>query len=143
MRIEKMAFDIEQVYELINKIKIEITDGLNIHFKYIDEKLDTIIKSADDSENEIIKTKDRVRELEFRMEKIEDAQKQSDCKIIKLQEFFENLKQEIQADMIAIKKLVTPKKLSWPKIISIILSILASPAILLLVQAVMKAQGWL
>jgi chromosome segregation ATPase len=139
--------DMKEFYDAINDIKKEIKENisekLEIHFKFIGERLNTIITSSDSNEDRISKAEIRIRELEFKMETIETAQKQSDSKIAKLQEFFENLKKEIQADMKAIKNLVTPKKLSWPKIISIILSILASPAVLLLVQAMMKAKGWL
>jgi hypothetical protein len=139
--------EIEQVYEIVDKIKIEIkeniNEGLNTHFKYIDEKLDAIIDCADKNEDAINKMKQenftttiKIRELEFRMEKIETAQKQSDSKITTLKEFFEK-------KMVELKDLVTPRKMSWPKIISIVLSILASPAVLLLVQSILKAKGWL
>jgi predicted nuclease with TOPRIM domain len=142
-----MGIELEQVYKIVDRIKIEIKNNINeslgVHFKFIDEKLNAIMGCSEDSEKEIIKAKDRIRELEFRMEKIENAQKQSDNKIIKLQDFFENLKKEIQADMKAIKNLVTPKRMSWPKIIGIIIAILGSPAVLLLIQAMLKANGWL
>ncbi|MDD5589512.1 MAG: hypothetical protein PHP92_05630 [Candidatus Nanoarchaeia archaeon] len=130
--------EIKEIIEIINTSNDNLKELIGSKLVFMDKKLDTIIECQDSAECEIGKIRERVRDLEYRMNTAENTQKASDAKIIKLENFLATFEKRFTE----LENLITRKKISWPKVISVILSILSTPVVYKLIEAFMIAKGW-
>ncbi len=114
---------------------------LDTKFGFLNEKISIVLDVIENQGGDVNKLKERMSALEWKFETIQRDQKNTDSEIKNLKDIYEKFKNEIKDDIETIKKLISKSKLTPRLITGLIVSLLSSPAITLLIQALLQAKG--